>query len=96
VIDPIQPGSPPERRAPVAGTGEAEESPQAITVHVRAGALVDVDVFLGDARIADRVDLPVEVLGGRADTAIRKIHRVTVSQLDAGTLALTKPYDTSF
>jgi hypothetical protein len=63
---------------PVPGTGEAEDGLQALAVHVRAGALVDVDVFLGDARIADRVDLPVEVLSGCADTAIRKIHPATV------------------
>jgi site-specific DNA recombinase len=63
---------------PVPGTGEAKQSPQALAFHVGAGALVDVDVFLGDADIPHRVDLPVEVLSGRAYTAVRKIHPATV------------------
>ncbi|WP_280891180.1 hypothetical protein [Streptomyces sp. LBL] len=63
---------------PVPGTGEAKQSPQALAFHVGAGALVDVDVFLGDAGIPHRVDLPVEVLSGRAYTAVRKIHPATV------------------
>jgi hypothetical protein len=49
-------------------------------------------VFLGDPRIANRVNLPVEVLSGRAYTAIRKSHPATVPQRDTVTRVLTKPY----
>lgn len=59
---------------PVAGPGEAEQGGQAVAVHVRAGALVDVDVLFGDASGAHRVNLPGEVLGGSADPALREIH----------------------
>ncbi len=59
---------------PVAGPREAEQSRQALAVHVRAGALVDVDVFLGDSGGAHRVDLPSEVLRGCTYPAIRQIH----------------------
>jgi hypothetical protein len=47
-----------EQADPVAGPGEAEQGGQAVAVHVRAGSLVDVDVLLGDAGGAHRVDLP--------------------------------------
>nr|WP_229914446.1 hypothetical protein [Streptomyces capitiformicae] len=59
---------------PVAGPGEGEQHGQALAVHVRAGALVDVDALLGDSGGAHRVDLPGEVLRGGADSAIREIH----------------------
>src|SRR2546421_9440750 len=72
-----------EQVDPVAGPGEAEQGGQAVAVHGRAGALVDVDVLLGDSGGPHRVDLPREVLGGGADPAVGEIHTATVPEFDA-------------
>jgi hypothetical protein len=57
----------------VARAGVAQQRGQAVAVDGGAGLAVDVDVLVGDAGLAERVELAVEALAGGRDPGVAEV-----------------------